>query len=83
MSETVIQLLIGSALIALATVMFLRPQIVDWLDEQTNARVAKKQAERGASGAMEVRLRIRRRLRLVIPGVLLIVGLGAIVSVFT
>ena len=63
--------------------MFLRPGIVDWLDEQTNMRVAKKRAERGVSSALEVRLRIRRRLRLVMPGVLLIVGFGAIVSGLT
>ena len=74
------QYVIGGIIIAIGSLMFLRPQIVDWLDEQTNLRAARKHVARWDTETREAR---RRGMRRVIPSLLILIGIGFIAGGLT
>jgi len=70
-----IPLLIGSLLVLTGLIMLARPQIVDWLNDQTNLRRLKEYSQ---TSKYEENLRKYRKnmwvLRAVLPPLLLVVG---------
>jgi hypothetical protein len=76
----IIQYIMGGMFISMGGLLYLKPAIMDWLDEQTNLRAMR---ERGHSLDHNAREARRRGMRLVIPGVMIIIGIGAIISGLT
>ena len=74
------QYVIGGIIIAIGSLMILRPQIVDWLDEQLNLRGAKKQVARWDGETRQAR---RRGMRRGITTILILIGLGFIAGGLT
>ena len=70
-----IPLLIGSLLVLNGLIMLARPQIVDWLNDQTNLRRLKEYSQ---TSKYEENLRKYRKnmwvLRVVLPPALLLIG---------
>jgi hypothetical protein len=75
-----IQYIMGGIFIVMGSLLYLRPAIMDWLDEQTNLREAKN---RGVVLGHEAREARRRGMRLVIPGLMIVIGIGAIIGGLT
>lgn len=76
----ILQYVIGGFCIAIGSLFYLRPQIMDWLDEQTNLRAAKERVARWDSETRESR---RGGMRIGIPGILVMIGIGFILGGLT
>ena len=75
-----VPLLIGGLLVAVGLLMLARPQIVDFVNDQTNLREARKRADRGDDRGLKLYPQLRKTMRLVLPGFLIPMGLGVILQ---
>ena len=66
---------LGVLIITVGVLLALRPQIVDWINDQINLREARKRADRGDDRSLKLYPQLRKTMRLVLPGFLILVGL--------
>ena len=76
----ILLLIAGSICVVIAIVSLINPQIIDWLNDHTNLRAAKRAAEAGNDWGLRHYDQNLRGLRIALPLVLLLFGLALLVG---